>query len=788
MGRRKGSRRNHRSEPGIDTQMQSPPRHDNLPVPYTPVTRGPLAERVEYPRWNGNGHPYGYGYAPPPAPHPELVHGSHSTYFQVLLQRILGRWKILAVWTVVTVFAAFFILTKYAKPTWKAEGVLYYSPDHSYSHKRLYTPPNIQTILALTKSPDILDKVSKEFGATDVSTKLNVSLVKSSDLIAVTYEAADKQKAEAVVSRAMALAIEQYDQLRHRLSKDAITDLDESLERSRTEVLAMRGRLNEAMGNKGIVDLRSELSNVLHEIADYQKEIKALEREEDAKKIKKAELERRIREAADGANKKDGPLSEVELARLGQIREAESRKNVKRVDLETAKIELKANEETYRKLLPLYRANQLSRQEWGELEVKLSKNRLTIENLTSEIAKDEEIIERLKTSGVSALPVVQASYEIAGIDAELASIPGKIKAIQAYRKEREAHLMFLQSAEKEATRIQQEIDTLQLRYNNLVAQKQEHEKLESNKGSGELSIHANASAGGAPASSNSVKLGAATFGLSLLLFVGLIALFDMPKTATATPSPVAAVEPGLPPPGSQLPVPIWYHQQAVPMPQYAPPPAHPHAPGNAFVNEHLRALAERIAFNPLEDKGKIVLFTPTARGLGVENLLGDLACHLIRETGRVLVFEARADIENPAFPAWTGPSAREATEHAINYLEGRSERSAGCFAETLISQIDYARADLSRHLQSVMAMYRFRRLVNEMRDRYSLVLMITPERYRGEDDDVFTTLGDGIVVVINQDADPADVEQYLRSLSACETPVYGAFTVPTGGAGHPSRA
>ena len=197
-------------------------------------------------------------------------------------------------------------------------------------------------------------------------------------------------------------------------------------------------------------------------------------------------------------------------------------------------------------------------------------------------------------------------------------------------------------------------------------------------------------------------------------------------------------------------------------------------------NEHLRALAERISLNASADQGKIVLFTPTAEGLCVENLLGDLACYLTRNSGRVLVFEARTDTENPAYPAWTGPSAREVSEQLDQYLDGKTERSSTCFAETLISSIDYARSDLSKHLQGVMPMYRFRRLMTDMKERYSLVLMITPQRFHGDDDDVFTTLGEGIVVVINQDADPAHVEEYLRGFNASETPVYGAFTVAPG--------
>jgi Mrp family chromosome partitioning ATPase len=282
----------------------------------------------------------------------------------------------------------------------------------------------------------------------------------------------------------------------------------------------------------------------------------------------------------------------------------------------------------------------------------------------------------------------------------------------------------------------------------------------------ELTIDAHASAGGAPASSNHMKLAAAVFGLSLLLFVGFVAMYDMPRVMPAH----TAAQRQSAPHGSHLPVPTWQHQMQ---------PAQPQGPprGPSMNNEHLRALAERI-MQSASERAAIVLFTPTSGGLRVENLLGDLGCFLNRNGNRVLVFEARSDLENPSYPVWTGPSSREVAEQLEGYLEGQHERGALCFAETLISGIDYARADLGRHLSGVMSMYRFRRLIADMKERYTIVLMITPERYQGEEDDVFTTLGEGIVVVINEDADPADVETYLRDLRASETPVYGAVTLP----------
>ena len=403
---------------------------------------------------------------------------------------------------------------------------------------------------------------------------------------------------------------------------------------------------------------------------------------------------------------------------------------------------------------------------------------------------DKRILEAKKGSG-SPL-VAQARIDRQNAEFLLKSIPNKITDLNKTLKERLAHQQYLSSVEKEAMPIIQAIEALQLGRTNMTQTKQDHQKLESNK-LNELSIYSSPSTGGAPSSSNFAKLGLGVFALSLLLFVGFIACFDMPGLMAKPAPPALAPAPFGPPvsvpapygspasvptspfappfaPASQLPVPVWQHY---------PPPVQQQPRGQSMNNEHLRALSERIAHGTKE-RGSVVLFTPMTANLRVEALLGDLGCFCLKNGGKVLVFEARTDAEGPMYPAWTGPSAREVGDHLEIYLEGRSERAAPCFAETLLTSIDYARGDLSRQLSSVMSMYRFRQMLHEIKDRYSLVLMIVPERYSASEIDVFRAVAEGIVVVINQDANPAEVEKYLRELQASQTPVFGAVTVPPG--------
>ncbi len=760
-------------------KMQPYARGEMMPV----APRGPLAERNGYYDWPGN-------HGPQPGPNGYPGNGYHQqvpfhpagpgepSYVQVLLRQIKKRWLHLFFWLVATTVVAAVVITKFAKPTFHAEGRLYYSPDFNYSHKRLYTPPNIQTILALAKSPEVVDKAAEEanlgVGGDALDKKLTIAIVKQSDLISVQFDWPNREQAEKVANRVLQLVIQQNDQLRRRLSEKAIIDLEESLEKVAKDELAMRNLLNETLGNMKIFDLKTEMGTVINEISSLNSQILALSIEETSLKTQIKDIDEKVaakrRELDSG--KSDPDQDRLEAGLMSEMRIIRSSQVEKQRAIELAKVKLSAALAKRKNWDPLFRAGHISKAEWNENEDAIKLYNIEIGGsaelmrMNQELKDKEQQILNIKKGFVSP-EHQQLRSERLQKEVLLSSIPRKIKDLEESLAERMQHQRHLQSAQKKVQHIELAIDSLHQKRTSQSEQKHEHEKLEAKKVE-ELTIYAPATTGGAPPTTNHVKLGAVVFGLSILLFVGFIAVFDMPKMAMHG-SP-------MPPPQAQYPVPAWQHYAPRQESEYAPPQPPP-TRGPSMTNEHMRALAERIMENN-RTRGSIVLFTPTSSGLRVENLLGDLGCFLKKETGRVLVFEARTAAEGPAYPAWIGPSGREVSDQLDAYLEGRHERGGNCFAETLIAGIDYARCDLSHHLTAVMSMYRFRRLMHDMKERYTVVLMITPERFHGDEDDLFTTLGEGIVVVVNEDADRAEVDSYMCDLRASETPVYGVVTVP----------
>jgi hypothetical protein len=166
------------------------------------------------------------------------------------------------------------------------------------------------------------------------------------------------------------------------------------------------------------------------------------------------------------------------------------------------------------------------------------------------------------------------------------------------------------------------------------------------------------------------------------------------------------------------------------------------------------------------------------QGLSVENLVGDLACYYAQQGGRVLVFDARAhDDPTASPPAWSGPAGENIRIETENYLNGRTNVPAACFAPTLIAGINYTRGDVSAHMNGVIEMHRFRQLVQLMRDQYALTLLITRPSSDFGADDFLPTLADGIVAIVDEKAGPRESQIHLDRLNESDAMVYGAVAV-----------
>ena len=78
-----------------------------------------------------------------------------------------------------------------------------------------------------------------------------------------------------------------------------------------------------------------------------------------------------------------------------------------------------------------------------------------------------------------------------------------------------------------------------------------------------------------------------------------------------------------------------------------------------------------------------------------------------------------------------------------------------------------------------MAAHRFRQLVEEMRERYSLVLMVSPPVTMDCGDALLGTLAEGMVLVVESGAAQPELHTLLQTLrDQYSATLYGTLAVP----------
>src|SRR5260221_10564375 len=117
----------------------------------------------------------------------------------------------------------------------------------------------------------------------------------------------------------------------------------------------------------------------------------------------------------------------------------------------------------------------------------------------------------------------------------------------------------------------------------------------------------------------------------------------------------------------------------------------------------------------------MVLFSPTNGELEFSPAIGDLGRFFSDRGDKVLVFDARQAAE---MPSWVG--ANGVADTVAGYLNGHADGSTGCFVPTSLAGVDYSRVDLSSQISGVLEAHRFRQLIEQMRDSYSVVFLVRP--------------------------------------------------------------
>lgn len=765
--------------------------------PYTPQNlAAAAADRIQVP-----------GQAPTPQP---------PTLLQVFAREVWKRKRLLAVWTIVTGIVAALVVMTIAKPVYRAEGRLSYRPNYSAGGRQpIYTPPNIQSAVQILKANDVFEPVrakhTPNLSADDFAKNVHIDLSKQSEFIDVSYDDPDPTVAAAVTNDLMAEGLKYFTDVRVLSTKDAVARVREDLALAKADLEKAKVDQDEQYKTRGIVSpevdldrLKTALATVDNKLIEAQTRLAQIPRE------------REVLEAA-----RDAPVSgneqgpdEKTLSLLNNLQQELQRRSLEEEKLDEARIGLKAARKQELMERPAVAKGIIPQSEHDALLAKIQTFEAAVQRGESAKREREQMQKRydeMKAQLKSGKPIrTKVIDELQQLKTEEETLPIKIATLTREKGERRMALEKFQQIRRELGPMEEQINLLRTRTQELDAQLAAADRRSLDPHANDLRIHANAVTPVTPASTNAPKLAMAIVGTSAFLFVGYICLFGLPRgslTGTAgglanSPAPgggllpraLVALVPYTRKPAPEqaalngnategmTPAPPASTEAAAAMPRpstavrTAPPLADSAGDAEPVATaepEPVQALALKIVEEGV-DRGGVVLFSPTDEELKLTPAIGDLGQYFSNRGDRVLVFDTRQAAETPD---WV--QANGVAETVAGYLSGSADGSTGCFVPTSLRGVEYSRADLSQQISGVLEAHRFRQLLEQMRERYSVVFLVGPAVTLEVDHPLLATMAEGMVLVTETAANPVEVHAYLDTLcQQVPARLYGTLAVP----------
>jgi capsular polysaccharide biosynthesis protein len=793
------------------TRGRPDPDMPDMPIqPYTPQNlAAAAADRIQVPA----GHGQGLAVTGPQPP----------TLLQVFGREVWKRKRLLTVWTLVTAAMAVVVVMTIAKPVYRAEGRLSYRPNYGGGGPRpIYTPPNIQSTVQILKASDVFEPIrakhTPSLSPDDFARNAHIEMSKQSEFIDVSYDDPNPVVAAAIANDLMAEGMKYFTDVRVKSTTEAVTQVATDLKRAKSQLDQAKMDYAEAFRAKGFENPEVELDNLKTALAGADsKLLEALSRKA------QIPLEKQYLETARDAPKSenDQGLDERTMSAMSALQGDLQRQMLDDQSLEEARINLKAARQKEIEYKPLYVKQIMPRSEYEDILTKVRTYEAAVERGEKAKAKRAEFqkkYDELLVQMKSGKPIrTKVLDELERLRTEEATLPGKIMVLTREQTEKKSALAKLTQTHREMGTKDEEIHFLRTRAQDLDSQLSSASGRSLDPHANDLRVHANAVTPVVAYSTNAPKLGLALVGASALLFIGYISLFGLPKGTITGPTSAGGLAHNPAPGGGLLPralvalVPYVQKPKAdqaalngtasegMSPPSAAPASTEAAAPmqststvdavvpaapplADAVTDteavavaepEPVRALAQMIVDEGVEHGG-IVLFSPTDDKLPLAPAIGDLGQYFSDRGDRVLVFETRKSADTPT---WVGGNG--VADTVAGYLNGLADGTTGCFVPTALRGVEYSRVNLSNPVAGVMEAHRFRQLIEQMRERYSVVFLVGPPLNLEEDHPLLASMAEGMVLVTETAANPVEVHAYLDTLcQQVPARLYGTLAVP----------
>jgi uncharacterized protein involved in exopolysaccharide biosynthesis len=692
----------------------------------------------------------------------------------------MRRKRLLVIWGLVTIAATIVVVLTIARPLYRAEGKFSYRPNYSRGAKPIYTPPNIQSAVQILKSTDVLDPVRAkhvpEMSKEEFSKNVRVEVSKQSEFIDIGFDHPDPKVAGAVTDDLMTEGLKYFTDVRAQTMKDAVAQVEHDLKSARKQLEIAKEDYRKAYEARGIGDPLVELDTIKSALTDIETQLRVARERQAKVKLEIKFLEARRDAPADAS---DAALDESFFPILQSMMQELQSKMINQQSVDTAKIRFESAQSEERRLRPLVAKGIYPQIEYDKVVAEMRIHEATLKHAdeVKELREDlQKRYDELRKKAASGKPVRRAVIEdLERLRKEEATAPATIAVLSNELDQKRKSLADLQSLKRELGEKDDNIKLMWTRVQDFHSQLTDAAERTQDLNANDLRVHSSATAGTTPYSTNAPKLGLAMVGASALMLIGYLALFALPAAAQS-PVGSATNSPALP---RALVALVPYIQQAkgrLGGTHSANTPAGDGLPPSRPASQpEVQAIAKRILEDGV-DPGGIVLFAPTAENLQVAPVMGGLGEVFGQRGDRVLIFDARQTAETPD---WAGPQAPVVARNVEGYLDGQADGATDCFVSTNLSGVEYSRADLTSHVSGVMAVHRFRQLVEEMRERYSVVFLVGPPVSLDESDPLLAMMAEGMVLVTESSADPVQVHAYLDTLcQKVPARLYGTLEVP----------
>jgi hypothetical protein len=641
----------------------------------------------------------------------------------------------------VSVLSAVVAVERFSQPHWRLEGSLLYTPVPLTDVQRgVYTSPSLPSFLSLLKSPANLNQLRDEFQldvpVSALSRQFSVQQQEGAEATVLALNWHDGAEGSAMVNRLMELFNAQVVQLRQQRLAECVPNLERNLQLCKERLARSQARCTNLLSSVSGSISRTELELV-------SREILALETTHLEAIRTAVNLEARIQQ-----QEKTGPQGDDPAKKQERARDLVKLERVRQEVLSS----LALKQKELRAVTPLAAQGYVPRLE-------MEKTRQEIETLNVQLREAEELVKLVNQPETSALLTVSTSARGAvtmpDLEGHLVGVRREIVNIEEKLNTRKQQAKGLKEMLRQAEPCFQEMETINTERQQLEGQLAAARQIQA-VDLNDFRIVSRAAPTPDRVTSNWKKVAGAGFAGSLLLGLGLLTLGAVANRSWRLDTLT-----------SRLALPVLarlgigrgqrHHEADV---------------------VQLRGLALRLRQH-VPEQGGTVLISPLQEGRPSESLICDLGRCLALRDEKVLILDAR--LETDTDRAVQLPDRLKATAGVgLAHLLRREVRTPQeCICRTRLANVDLLPAGGPEVQTDLLATNAMARLLTDLRDRYTVILVLGPALSRTVETEILAAYAQGIVVLLNGSIPRFDsaVPDLVQSLREVKAPLLGVVTV-----------